>query len=323
MAGNTEFTDFVTATLDAYTGQFVDNIFDDYPLMAKFIEANGVTEYEGGGNRIIEELMYKKNGTFGSFSGYDTLDITPQEGLTAAAYDWKQGAVSITFNGREKALNEGPHQNIGLVKSRIEQAELSAREGFNTMFWSDGTGNAGKDFLGLGALIGDETSAITDIGGIDCALAGNEFWRSTVRDVSLDASTVRSTGIWTNVVNTAGKGADAFDFGITTQELFEHYEASLEPNMRYTSDKGADAKFENITFKQRPLFYDDMCPTGETIFPNSRYVKLKRHPKVWGAKTPWKDVPDKDAFYMQMLFMGELVTSNRARQARVEGQTVA
>ena len=47
----------------------------------------------------------------------------------------------------------------------------------NKMLYADGTGNSGKDFLGLAALIG---AGGTYVGGIDATDAANVYWRSVV-----------------------------------------------------------------------------------------------------------------------------------------------
>lgn len=323
---NPNYDELLSTTFKKYSQTFTDNIFDDVVLYSQLM-AKGKIKTEDGGASLVEPLMYGDNSTFGTYSGYDTLDTTPQGGISAAEFPWRQAAVNISISGIEEAKNKGTSQIINLLEAKTYQAEESARAGMNVMGYADGTGNGGKDFLGLGALVGDHTSAVTTVGGIDCTAAGNEYWRSVVRAADEDGAgpddTVRSTAQWTNVFNTASKGNDTPDLVITTQALFEHYEASLEPQLRFTSNEKADAKFQNIMFKNRPVFFDHDCPTGLTYFLNTKYLKVRGHKDVWWTPTGFRTLPDKDARWSNILAYGNMTVSNRARQGVITGQTVS
>lgn len=73
----------LTTTLDAYRNTLVDNIFKDSAFLAAMRQFGGVTK-QNGGERIRMQLMYGKNDTVKSYAGYEVIDTTPQEGLTAA-----------------------------------------------------------------------------------------------------------------------------------------------------------------------------------------------------------------------------------------------
>jgi len=321
---NPDYDALLSTTYEKYAPTFVDNIFDEVVLYSKLM-AKGKVKTIDGGESITEPLMYGDNSTFGTYSGYETLDTTPQDGITAANFPWKQAAVNIAISGIEEAKNKGASKIISLLEAKTFQAEESARAGMNLMGYGDGTGNAGKDFLGLEALVGDETGVAT-VGGIDCTVGGNEYWRSVVQTADTDGAgadtTVRDTAQWSNVFYTASRGNDAPDLVITTQALFEHYEASLEPQLRFTSNDKADAKFTNIEFKGRSVFFDADCPAGTTYFLNTKYLGVKGHKDVWWTPTGFRTLPDVDARWSNILAYGNMTVSNRARQGKITGQTV-
>lgn len=323
---NPSFDSLLSTTYKKYAPKFIDNVFDEYPLFSQLM-AKGKVETIDGGEAIVEPLMYGENATFKSYSGYDPLDITPQSGFTAAEYPWKQVSVNISISGIEEAKNKGASKIISLLEAKTKQAEMSAQSGLNSMGYGDGTGNAGKNFLGLEALVGDQLSTVTTVGGINCATAGNEYWRSVVQAADTDGAgadtALRSTAQWTNVYYTASKGNDRADLILTTQALFEHYEASLEPQLRFTSNEKADAKFEHILFKNRPVMFDEDCPAGTTYFLNTKYLGVKGHKDVWFTPTGFRHLPDKDARWSNILAYGNMTCSNRARQGKITGQTVA
>lgn len=320
MAGHPDFDALLTTTLANYRNKLVDNVFKETPLL-DFLQRKDKIDMRDGGESIVEQLMYGENSTFGSYSGYDTLDLTPQEGITAAVYPWRQAAATISISGAEEAKNNGKSRLLNLLKAKIMQTEKSAAKGINTMLaTSVGTGNSNKDLFGLPLLVNDHTAAVTTVGGINSATAGNEWWRSVVVDAAADGDNERSDAEWTNAFYTAADGSDAPDFVLTTQALFEHYEAGLVPQLRFTSNEKADSRFQTLEFKGRRVYFDDVLPAGLTYFLNSDYLKLVGMSGRWFKNTPFREVPDKDARWAQLLIMGNLVTSNRSKHAVVKNQ---
>jgi hypothetical protein len=306
---NPNFDDLLSTTLNNHRKNLEDNVFTARPLV-NFLTSRGRLDTLSGGAKIIEPLMYAKNTTAGSYSGYDTIGTTPQTFLTAAEYAWRQYAATISINGLEEAQNDGEAEILSLLSARTEQTEETISENFDQMFFLDGTGNAGKDWLGLAAIV----STTVVLGNIDPAT--NAWWQAVVK-----AGGVRSDDDWTNAFNTASKGNNRPDFGLTTQVLYEAYESSLAPSLRLQSNREADARFEHLMFKNVPLYFDTYCQSGVTYFLNSKYLKLKGHRKVWFKNTPFVKPSNQDARFAQVLCYGNLVTSNRSRQAKITGQT--
>lgn len=311
-AGNVDYDALLSTTLKKYLPKLEDNIFSARPLVYFLKQADNMKK-QSGGAKIVVPLMYGQNSTAGSYSGYDLLDTTPQEGITAAEYDWKQYSVSVTISGIEEAKNNGEAAVLDLLEAKVMQAEETVNEQWDIMFHDDGTGNGGKDWNGLGNLIG----AGGTIGGIDATDAANDWWRSTVEGTA----GVLDTADMTHAYNTASVGADQPKAILTSQELFEKYESLLQPNIRYTDTKTADAGFQNLMFKGAPVTYDVYTPAGTVYFLNPKYIKLIGHSDVWFKPTPFVRPNNQDARYSQILSYGNLVVSNRKRQAVLTGRT--
>jgi len=73
----------LTTTLFNYRKQLFDNIFKDSAFLAALRRGDGVMMMDGG-ERIAVPLMFEGNATVKSYSGYDVLDTTPQDGMTTA-----------------------------------------------------------------------------------------------------------------------------------------------------------------------------------------------------------------------------------------------
>ena len=310
MAGNSNFDALLTTTLANYRDQLTDNIFTARPL-TYMLNEKGRIRMLNGGTKIVEPLVYATNDTIGSYSGYDTISLTPQAGISAAEYDWKQYAGSISISGIEEAKNNGEQEIINLLEAKIMQAEESMREGFNTMFYGDGTGNSSKNWNGLGNLV----EATGTVGGIDPAT--NAWW------VPYEENTggALTLAYMNTAYNTVSVGNDHPDVVLTTQTLYEKYEALLQPNLRYTDTKTADAGFQNLLFKASPVMYDVSCTAGVMFFLNTKYLTLVGHSSKWFEQTECVRPEDLDARYALIMFYGNLTCRNRAKQGKLTAKT--
>jgi hypothetical protein len=309
---NANFDALLSTTLANYRDQLTDNIFTARPL-TYFLQDKGRIRMLNGGTKIVEPLIYGESSTVKSYSGYDSISLTAQTGITAAEYDWKQYAASIAISGIEEAKNNGEQEIINLLEAKIMQAEESMREGFNRMFYADGSGNSGKDWNGLGNLV----EASGTVGGINRATTGNEYWRSYEENTATALTLAQlSTGY-----NSVSVGNDHPDMVLTTQTLFEKYEALLQPQLRYTDTKTADAGFQNLLFKAAPVVYDEHCTAGVVYFLNSKYLTLVGHSGKWFSQTEFVRPEDLDARYALIMCYGNLTCRNAAKQGKLTAKT--
>ena len=309
-AANSNFDNLLTTTLANYRKTLTDNVFTARPLTYTLME-KGRIRMLNCGTKIVEPLIYGTNNTVGSYSGYDSLALTPQEGISAAEFEWKQYAASISISGIEEAKNNGDQEIINLLEAKIMQAEESMRESFNQMFFSDGTGNSSKDWNGLGNLVESGNT----VGGIDSS--AYTWWKSYEENTA----TALTLAQMSTAYNSVSVGNDHPDTLLTTQTLFEKYEALLQPNLRYTDTKTADAGFQNLLFKAAPVMYDVHCTAGTFYFLNSKYITLVGHSDKWFSQTSFISPEDTDARYALIMCYGNLTVRNRAKQGKLTAKT--
>jgi len=309
---NANFDALLSTTLAKYRDQLTDNVFTARPL-TYFLTDKGRIRMIDGGTKIVEPLIYGQNSTVASYSGYDTIGLTAQTGITAAEFDWKQYAASIAISGIEEAKNNGDAAVLNLLEAKVMQAEESLREGFNTMFYGDGTGNSGKDWNGLGNLV----EASGTVGGINRATAGNEYWRSYEENTA-GALTLAQMN---TAYNSVSVGNDHPDMVLTSQTLYEKYESLLQPQLRYTDTKTADAGFQNLLFKAAPVTYDTGCTAGVMYFLNSKYLTLVGHSGKWFSQTEFVRPENLDAKYALIMCYGNLTVRNAKKQGKLTAKT--
>lgn len=315
MAANPNFDSLLSTTLDNYRKTIEDNVFNAMPLLY-WLKQKSRKIVLNGGAKIVIPLMYEKNSTVKSYSGYDPLDVTPQEGISAAEYEWKQVAGSVTISRSEERKNSGESQIINLLDAKIKQAELSLEDTVSTMLFGDGTGNDGKDLLGLQALVKDDPTT-GSVGGIDRVT--NTWWRNQYTTATQTTNPYDNLlSAMRSVYNKASKGADHPDLILCDRDSFEGYESLLVSNERFTDAKVGDAGFENLKFKGATILWDPACPgsssDGRMYFINSKYLSWVVDEQTDFIITPFVRPKDQDSKTAQILFMGNFVASNLQRQ---------
>jgi len=309
VAPNTNFDALLTTTLAKYRSRLTDNIFLDRPL-TQWLSAKDRIRFDDGGTKIVEPLIYGSNDTVQTYSGYDPIALTPQEGISAAEFDWKQLAGSVAINGLEEAKNSGEAAMLKLLDARVMQLEESLKDKFSNMFFAATPG--ANDFNSLPKLI-DNTGIV---GNID-STSTNTWWRS-YKESTVTTLTIAQM---TTAYNTASNGNDHPDLGITSQTLFEKYETLLPASVRYTDTTTANAGFQNLLFKQMPVVFDTSCTATELYMLNSKYIELVGMSGKWMEQTPFLRPENMDAKYSLILSYGNLTIRNRKRHAKLTGKS--
>ena len=326
--------DILSTTMHNYRKTLTDNIFNGRPLL-NYLMSKGRVRTVDGGVSIVEPLIYAE-GEAGSYSEWQQLVITPQEGISAAQYPWRQIYATIAISGLEEAQNNGKEQAINLLEAKVMQAEETLRNRLSKQIYGTlgASADPTKDFLSLDSLIDD----VAPVGGIDPATAGNGWWKSVVKDVgAVDATGLEAA--FSNAYHLASdSGSDRVDAMFTGQGVYEFYESTLTPQVRYTDTKTANLGFMNLLFKQTPIYWDFDCPVGVVYGINSKYVGMVIHSSRNFAQTPFSkglsgnmasanatsgQASSVDARYSFITTYGNMTTRNRRRNFKLENVSEA
>ena len=316
------FDNIIGTTLERYfsSGKATDNIFSRTAVM-DWMKRKCKIDVQGGRN-AGHPVMGARNTTFQNYSGYDTLTPAVDEIINTATYEWKQSAIYIPISGLEQAKNSGDKAVINLLKAKTENAERTAAEVFEEMFFlADGAGGgttptlytaSANEWAGL-ALWCDTTS--TDTGGINGVT--DDWWQASV-DTTVGAMTLEKLA---SKYYDVSYGSDKPDFEVTTQTLYENYESLLTPNQRFTNPDTAKAGFDNLMHKAGVLTWSDYCPSGDWYFLNSNHVKLSVLDGKWMKFNGFIQPYDKDAQYGLILNYGTFATDGLRYIGKLDGVT--
>lgn len=312
----------LSTTLKNYRKTLVDNIHNSSALFYTLKDKGKIRELDGG-ERIVTPLMYGRNTTAGSYSGYDQLDTTPQEGIDAAEYNWKQYSSVIAISGEQKRKNSGKSQIINLLNAKTKQAEMSLVEELTEGIFSNGTGNGNKDLTGLVAMV----AASGVYGGIDSST--HTWWQANVDSTSEALSLADMRTIF-NSSSVGGK--DTPDLIVTTQTLYEKYESFLTQigttnvygsfsTPSQGTKKLGDAGFQALEFKGVPIIWDENATSGAMYFLNTRHMDLTVHKDANFDVSEFTSPEDQDAFLAKILFMGNLTCDRRSSFGLLSNKT--
>jgi hypothetical protein len=311
-------SEIVTTTLNKRSKKTKDNVTNNNALL-KRLESKGKQKTADGGVRIMQELEYGENGTFTWYSGYDTLNISPSDVLTAAEFDWKQNAVAVTMSGLEELQNSGESQLIDLLTARIENAEKTKKNKMAAAIYGDGTAAAGKSIGGLGLLVSD--TGVGVVGGIDATTWA--FWKNQFFDATTDGGAAATTANMINYMNRMWmklvRGADHPDLIVADDAYYSLYWGALLPNQRFTSSEMAQSGFESLKFMGADVVFDGgmggACPPNHMYFLNTDYIYLRPHTdRQYVALNPDRYTNNQDAFVKLLGWAGNMTTSGRKFQ---------
>src|SRR3990167_1601541 len=173
---NSTLTDIITTTIQNRSGKVADNLTNNNALLRR-LKMRGNIRLFGGGDVIVEELMYNDSTTdnSNSYSGYEAINITPDSPISGGQFGIMQYADSVSISGLELLQNAGKQQIIDLLEARIKVAEARLQNRIGSDIYLDGTGNGGKNITGLAAAVPDDPTLGT-YGGI--SRVNFSFWRS-------------------------------------------------------------------------------------------------------------------------------------------------
>lgn len=313
------FTELVATTFRNHAKDVKDNISRNNALYNR-LTSKGQLRLEDGGLTIAQPLDYNANGTYQRYSGYDVLNIQQSDVITAAEYQWRQIALNVVASGLELRTNSGDSAIIKLAKARIRNAMRTFKNNFSFDIYADGS--LPNQVGGLQLLVADAGTGA--VGGIDSSTWS--FWQNAVQSAAAPlqgggaivpgSTTMESLmlPLWLNQV----RGDDKPDLIVASNDYFTFYEQSQTSIKRYTGDgMSADGGFTSLKYKNADVIFDggSGIPAAHMYFLNTDYIELVAHRDanldVQDEMKPY----NQDAAVIPILWMGNLVCSNRRLQA--------
>lgn len=318
----TSFNKYYASWVNEIPKKMYDNISKRSPTMTMLMRKE--KKWDSGGDTIQPAIEYALPSNAGSYRGYDTLDITPQQTITDAEFRRKQEYASIVYNGYETASSRGDNAIFKMAEIAMKGAERVMFHNMATQIFADGTGNGGKDILGLAAAIDDGTN-VAIYGGIDRTTA--TWWKAgyagTVGVLTMDTLTnayvVSSRGGLQN-------SPDFFVAGITAWNAVNKLARASFQEHGPVNNAGkmfGNLGFPFINFMGVPVVYDEYCPAGDLYMLNSETIQLWSDPVINFKPSELVKPANMDAKIGQIFWSGELICTEPRANYHLKGITGA
>lgn len=314
---NSIFTELVSTTLRNHKKTIVDNTTKNNALYKRLVEKGNAVE-EDGGLTLTYPIEYAENGTYQRYSGYDKLDISASDVITAVEFAWRQIALNVVASGEEMRKNSGESRLIKLVASRIKNAMRTFKNQFSADLYSNGS--LANQINGLQALVADLGTG--QVGGIDSSVY--TFWKNKVQSaaaplqgggaITPGATTMES--LWLPLWLALTRGDDRPDLIVCSNDYYQFYEASQVSIKRYTSSDEAQGGFISLKYKTADVIFDggSGIPNSHAYFLNTDYLKLAVHKDANLTELEDARPINQDASVVPILWMGNLIVTNRGLQ---------
>ena len=232
--------------------------------------------------------MYNDSNTnnTNSYSGYETLNISPNSPISAAQFSIAQYASAVTISGLEMLQNSSKEAIIDLLEGRVQVAEAQLMNRIQGDIYLNGTGNGGKNLTGLAAAVADSPATGT-YGGINRATWS--FWRnqsfSGVTDGGAAVSAANIQSYMTQLAIKLVRGNDKADLIVADNNYYSLYVNSLQAIQRVTNAEEGAGGFATLKFYGGGTSADVVLgggignqePANHMYFLNTNYIFFRPH----------------------------------------------
>lgn len=292
-------------------------------------------------------IKYQKGVAGTSFSGFDVLPTSASDTRVLMVYTPKFYAINVALPGTEIAANNTIQKVMDLATVEMRSRSQDLADDLGTIFYSDGTGNGGKDFLGLTAIV-DDTTSVATIGGLS---------RTTYATLN---STVTASGGSLTLLKMRTLNNSISDATVQPTEIYTTYaigglyESLLQPQERIMKSVNIAENFKGYTgFKSMeyigmPVILDRKCTSGVLFMLNSEFIDFyalpTAIPQFGGEPVPvasklfvgnsynevgslgfswtgWIKSVNQFAFNSFITLGGQLITDNPRRHGKLTGIT--
>lgn len=281
--------------------------------MANKARPGGGIVMENGGTRLKFPIIQQQNSTFKWVYGYDTVNPTPQDGITAGFERWYTATQVASVNLDEILENGGDEGVYDIANANMQIAAMSMYTGFHQGLVRGVVGTTGtdptfrfqpatsKDILPLGFLFQKGFTNEVPIHSINQVT--DTYWRNQVlvSTGTANFATFRRETRRAVHLATFGSTGDGPDLGLCNQGYFELVEAATDVNRRYTT-QDADIKFEHVVVGGVTYIMDTVLPGfGSTATDTVTLTPVDTDVACLYLNTNWLQIVVHEMAYFQPL----------------------
>lgn len=273
-----------TLTQDYIVPKVTDNVLQSNVLTLVML-ANG-KPFMGESYKCPVKLSSHTQG--GSFDDSSEFQVNNESVRQNASFDPRGYYQSVVIGGIARSVNAiSKTQLLSLVKTEMESVHQDMTDDIGTLLYADGTGNGGKDFLGLAAGIDDGTN-VAVYGGL--SRSTYSAWQSTIQTSTgaFDFTKART------LMNSATVGNQKPNMQVCNETVFGYiesdYSQTVDGNYTVVESQRArltsagvmpqtraglvgQAGFDVLYFGGTPIVKDDKATAGTLFAINTNFFR--------------------------------------------------
>ena len=289
-------------TTEHYLPRLVDNIFTSNILLQRG-KKKWMRKVDGG-TKIVVPVAYAVTSASGWYTAGATLDVSANDQVTAAEFDWKNIYANITITRQDELKNNGKAQQVRFVESKVQLAEKTLSQNLGTGLYNTGTDP--DAIVGLRLAV---DSAGT-YGGID---RSSYTWWSAQED---STTTALSISAMQSLYGDCTIGSAVPTVIPCTQDIYDDYFTLLQPQQRFSDSDTANGGFQNLLFSGKPVVVDNQCPASHMFLLNEDYLELTVHSKEAWRYEPFQKPINQNSASAKIYWTGALCCSNPRLQGK-------
>ena len=330
----------LTTTQDELLPKVVDTILNSNVFATRML--GRAKQWKG--ETLKQPIKVSKNSTGQSFSGFDTFSTSATNNRVNLSYNPKFYQITVALPLDELSVNQTDSKVLDLAAVELSSGSQDMADDVGTLFHSDGTGNSGKDFLGLGAIV-DDGGDVATIGG------QSRSTYTTLQSTDTASSGVISLAKLSTLHSDVSSGSQKPTLGLCTEAVWNFIESLIAPQERIIKDEPMIRKgivggsgFTAIFYRGVPIVADEKTTSQRFYWLNEDWIEFFALPvaltepikfrmqdikgndysSVKGLGFSWSGwiKPPNSASVVGHIYLGgELVTWNPKRHGRLTGIT--
>ena len=291
-------------------------------MLFKFLEKR-----EKKGSREYAQVVLEYAKAWGGPMGAATIFNTARKAvLNAARYPWGYFWSGATIDINDMTQVSGGDGEIDIVFAKLDNMQRSLKAYMGDSLWElyatqqSTYGGETVPFYGIADMMNQSDTSpaygLINMADLGTDEYGNNIWAcfQDATAYSMDFGTMQILRRGCRIGNQTEEKPDLY---VTTEDLKDAYEESLNAAKRHHDDKLAAAGFENVLVGLAPMVADDRATASYVHGFNTEYLYFHVHEDFDFKDPVWLQPTDQYIKTTQSIFVGTLLTSQRRAHGRL------
>jgi hypothetical protein len=233
-----------------FDDKMTSQVYDSHPFFKKLRADEKVSI--SGGLKIQIPIRYQKLEHAELADWDDEFVFRSKKTRTALELEWIPMKATTMLGWEERIKNRGKSEIVDLARDRAKELKEDMIDLLATRFV--GQSSTGSEDTSVPASLDLIIDSGLTYGGI--AVADASEWAAQ-EDSSTTTLALSGSGSLGALVTDATFGGHGPTMHLTTADLWNAYEALLDPQKRYEDSEMAGYGFQNLTFRTKPVMHDN------------------------------------------------------------------